>query len=105
MRGSRSSSPTCAATGTSTSRRGTAGYNARALAGEFRDLVRTIGFGAGRALVLVGHDMGPPPGLPWAADHPDEVAGLVYVEEPVMLPNVLSGVLAYTSETMKEGSM
>ncbi len=105
MHGSRSSSPTCAATGTPTGPRGTAGYNARALAAEFRDLVRTIGFGGGRPLVLVGHDMGAPPALLWAADHPDEVAGLVYVEEPVMLPDVLSGVLAYTSETMKEGSM
>jgi pimeloyl-ACP methyl ester carboxylesterase len=84
---------------------GSAGYDARALADEFRGLAHTIGFGGGRPLVLVGFDMGAPPALLWAADHPDEVAGLVYIEESVMLLEVLSGILAYTPETMKEGSM
>jgi pimeloyl-ACP methyl ester carboxylesterase/quercetin dioxygenase-like cupin family protein len=84
---------------------GSAGHDARALADEFRGLAHTIGFGGGRPLVLVGFDMGAPPALLWAADHPDEVAGLVYIEEPVMLLEVLSGILAYTPETMKEGSM
>jgi pimeloyl-ACP methyl ester carboxylesterase len=59
---------------------GTAGYDARALAEEFRALVRQIGFGGGKPLVLAAHDMGAPPGLLWAADHPDEVAGLLYIE-------------------------
>jgi pimeloyl-ACP methyl ester carboxylesterase len=63
---------------------GTEGYDARALAEEFRALVREIGFGAGRPLTLVAHDMGAPPALLWAADHPEEVAGLLYIEVPVM---------------------
>ena len=84
---------------------GTAGYDARALAEEFRGLVRSIGFGGGRPLVLVGRDIGAPPALLWAAHHPEEVAGLVYVEEPVMLLEVLNGILADTPETMKEGSL
>jgi len=84
---------------------GTEGYDARALAEEFRALVREIGFGAGRPLTLVAHDMGAPPALLWAADHPEEVAGLLYIEVPVMLAEVLTKIIAYTPEAMKNGSM
>ena len=84
---------------------GTAGYDARALSEEFRALVRQIGFGGGKPLLLVGHDMGAPPALLWAADHPEEVSGLLYVEAPVMLSAVLTRIIAYTPEAMKEGSM
>jgi pimeloyl-ACP methyl ester carboxylesterase len=84
---------------------GTEGYDARALAEEFRALVRDIGFGAGRPLTLVAHDMGAPPALLWAADHPAEVAGLLYIEVPVMLSEVLTKIIAYTPEAMKMGSM
>jgi pimeloyl-ACP methyl ester carboxylesterase len=84
---------------------GTEGYDARALAEEFRALVRELGFGAGRPLTLVAHDMGAPPALLWAADHPEEVAGLFYIEVPVMLSEVLTKIIAYTPEAMKNGSM
>jgi pimeloyl-ACP methyl ester carboxylesterase len=84
---------------------GTEGYDARALAEEFRALVRELGFGAGRPLTLVAHDMGAPPALLWAADHPEEVAGLLYIEVPVMLSEVLTKIIAYTPEAMKIGSM
>lgn len=84
---------------------GTKGYDARTLAEEFRALVQQIGFGAGRPLTLVAHDMGGPPALLWAADHPEEIAGLLYVEAPVMLSEVLTKIIAYTPEAMKEGSM
>ena len=79
------------------------GYDARALAEEFRALVRQIGFGGGKPLVLAAHDMGAPPALLWAADHPEEVAGLLYVEAPVMLSAVLTKVIAYTPEAMTGG--
>lgn len=84
---------------------GTEGYDARALAEEFRTLVRQIGLGAGRPLMLVAHDMGAPPALLWAADHPEEVAGLLYIEAPVMLSEVLMKIISYTPEAMKQGSM
>jgi pimeloyl-ACP methyl ester carboxylesterase len=84
---------------------GTEGYDARALADEFRALVRKIGFGAGRPLILVAHDMGAPPALIWAADRPEEIAGLLYIEAPVMLSEILTKIFAYTPEAMKEGSM
>jgi pimeloyl-ACP methyl ester carboxylesterase len=84
---------------------GTTGYDARALAEEFRALVREINFGCGKPIILAAHDMGAPPALLWAADHPEEVAGLLHIEAPVMLSAVLSKIIAYTPEAMKEGSM
>src|SRR6202161_1531063 len=83
---------------------GNEGYDGRALAEEFRALRQQIGFGAGRPLTLVAHDMGAPPALLWAADHPDEVAGLIYVEGPVMLQGMLGKIIAYTPEAMAKGS-
>jgi len=84
---------------------GTEGYDARALAEEFRALVRQIGFGNAKPIILAAHDMGGPSALLWAADHPNEVAGLLYIEAPVMLFEVLTKIIAYTPEAMKEGSM
>ena len=84
---------------------GTTGYDARALAEEFRTLVHRLGFGGGKPIILAAHDMGAPPALLWAADHPEEIAGLLYIEAPVMLSGVLSKIIAYTPEAMKEGSM
>jgi pimeloyl-ACP methyl ester carboxylesterase len=84
---------------------GNVGYDGRALAEDFRALVRRIGFGAGRPIVLVAHDMGAPPALLWAADHPEEVRALTYIEAPVMLSEVLTKVFAYTPQAMSEGSM
>jgi pimeloyl-ACP methyl ester carboxylesterase len=84
---------------------GNVGYDARALAEECRALVGKIGFGGGRPIVLAAHDMGALPALIWAADHPDEVAGLLYIEAPVMLGEVLRKVFAYTPESMAQGSM
>ncbi len=84
---------------------GVDGYDARALAEECRALVSKIGFGGGRPIIIAAHDMGAPPALLWAADHPSEIAGLLYIEGPVMLGDVLSKIIAYTPETTKRGSM
>ncbi len=81
------------------------GYDARSLADEFRALTRAIGFGGGRPLIVAAHDMGAPPALIWAADHPDEIAGLLYIEAPVMLGDVLGRIIAYDREAMANGSM
>ena len=84
---------------------GTDGYDARALAEECRALVAELGFGGGQPVIHAAHDMGGLPALIWTADHPDEVAGLVYAEAPVMLGDVLRRVIAYTPEAMATGSM
>lgn len=84
---------------------GTEGYDARALAEECRALVRAAGFGGGRPLLVAAHDMGAPPALIWAADYPQELAGLLYIEAPVMLGDLLRTIIAYTPEAMARGSM
>ncbi len=84
---------------------GTAGYDGRTLADDFRQLTREAGFGDGRPVFIIAHDMGAPPALLWAADHPDELAGVMYLEAPVMLAGVLSKIIAYTPEAMRNGSM
>lgn len=84
---------------------GTEGYDARALGEEFRALVRRIGFGGGRPITLAAFDMGAPPALLWAADHPEEISGLLYLEEPVMLPEVLTRIIAFTPQAMERGSL
>lgn len=84
---------------------GNDGYDARSLAEEARALVAAIGFGKGKPLIHAAHDMGALPALIWTADHPDEVAGLLYIEAPVMLVPVLQKVFSYTPEAMAKGSM
>jgi len=49
--------------------------------------------------------MGAPPALLWASEYPDEVNGLVYIEAPVMLQEVLEKIIVYTPEAMAKGSM
>jgi pimeloyl-ACP methyl ester carboxylesterase len=81
------------------------GYDAAALAEEFRSLVRHIGFSAGKPLILVGYDMGGPPALLWAANYPHEVRALLYIDVPVMLAEILTKVISYTPEAMAKGSL
>jgi pimeloyl-ACP methyl ester carboxylesterase len=67
--------------------------------------VRQIGSRAGRPLTLAAFDMGAPPALLWAADYPQEVAGLLYLDEPVLLPEVLGTIISFTPEAMARGSL
>ena len=84
---------------------GNDGFDARALAEEFRALARQIEFGIGQKLILAAHDMGAHPALLWATDHPDEISCLVYMEVPTMLEEFLTRVIVYTPEAMAKGSM
>ncbi len=84
---------------------GDTGYDSAALAEEFRSLVEQIGFGAGRPLTLIAHDMGAPPALLWAAAHPTEISALLYVEAPVMLQPILEKIITFNPEAMAKGSM
>jgi pimeloyl-ACP methyl ester carboxylesterase len=84
---------------------GNDGYDARSLAEECRALVAAIGFGNGKPLINAAHDMGALPALIWTADHPEEIAGLLYIEAPVMLGPVLRQVFSYTPQAMAQGSM
>ena len=66
------------------------GYDGRALANEFRALVQQTKFANGKPLIIAAHDMGAPPALLWAADYPDEIEALLYIEAPVMLSEILT---------------
>jgi pimeloyl-ACP methyl ester carboxylesterase len=84
---------------------GTDGYDGRSLAADFRRLVRQTGFGHGGPLTIAAHDMGAPGALLWAADHPEEVSSLLYIEEPVLRLEFLSKLIVYTPEAAASGSM
>jgi pimeloyl-ACP methyl ester carboxylesterase len=81
------------------------GYDGRALANEFRALVQQTKFANGKPLIIAAHDMGAPPALLWAADYPDEIEALLYIEAPVMLSEILTKIIVYTQEAAKKGSM
>jgi pimeloyl-ACP methyl ester carboxylesterase len=84
---------------------GTTGYDGLALAEELRALRAQIGFATGRQLTLIGFDMGAPAALLWAAEHPEEIAHLVYIDEPVLLRDILARQIVYTPEVAAKGSM
>ncbi len=56
------------------------GYDGRTIAEDLRGVATLLGL---KRPVIIGHDMGALPVLLWAAEHPDEVSGLVYVDEPL----------------------
>jgi pimeloyl-ACP methyl ester carboxylesterase len=84
---------------------GNDGYDAAALAEEIRALVAQLRFGAGRPLTVAAFDMGAPPALLWAAAHPEEISGLLYLEEPVLLAEVISQIIAFNPVSMQRGSL
>jgi pimeloyl-ACP methyl ester carboxylesterase len=84
---------------------GNEGYDARALAEEFRRLVAALDFGGGAPLVIAAHDMGAPGALVWAADHPEEIGGLVYAEEPVVLAETIGRIIAWENVPRMNGSL
>jgi pimeloyl-ACP methyl ester carboxylesterase len=49
--------------------------------------------------------MGAPPALLWAARHPDEVRGLLYLDEPVLLPDIMTKTIAFTPEATTLGGL
>jgi pimeloyl-ACP methyl ester carboxylesterase len=84
---------------------GNEGYDARSLAEEGRALAAAIAFGGGKPIIHAAHDMGALPALIWTADHESEVAGLLYIEAPVMIGSVLRRIFSYTPQAMAHGSM
>lgn len=56
------------------------GYDGRTIVQDIRGIAAALGL---PRYVILGHDMGALPALLLAADHPEEVSGLVYVDEPL----------------------
>ncbi len=62
------------------SRKPAHGYDARALKTDLQALVSDLGV---EKPFVVGHDMGALPAFMYAAEHPDEISGLCYLDEPL----------------------
>lgn len=56
------------------------GYDGLTIKNDLRALVQQLGLGP---VIVCGHDMGALPALLFAAHHPEEVSGLIYVDEPL----------------------
>lgn len=78
------------------------GYDARTLAEDFRQLIRHLGF---TSIAIAAHDMGAPPALVYTGEYADEVRGLVYLDEPVLLADLIQQVLKFSPETMQGGGL
>lgn len=78
------------------------GYDARTLAEDFRQLIAQLGF---KQIYIAAHDMGAPPALIYAGEHPDEVLKLAYLDEPVLLEPHLQQIFQFAPETLAEGGL
>jgi pimeloyl-ACP methyl ester carboxylesterase len=78
------------------------GYDARTLAEDFRQLIAQLGF---RQVYIAAHDMGAPPALVFAGEHPDEVLKLAYLGEPVLLEQHLQQIFQFTPHALAEGGL
>jgi pimeloyl-ACP methyl ester carboxylesterase len=58
-----------------------AGYDGLTIKDDLRELVHALGH---REVFVMGHDMGAPVALLYAAHHPDEVLGVGYFDEPLL---------------------
>ncbi|MFN8828926.1 MAG: alpha/beta fold hydrolase [Labrys sp. (in: a-proteobacteria)] len=56
------------------------GYDGETIAADLRGIAQALGLSR---YIVLGHDMGALPALLLAAGHPDEVSGLIYVDEPL----------------------
>ena len=68
-------------------------YDGQTLVADFRALAKHLHLGP---LHIVAHDMGAPPALLWAAEHPKEIASLTYLEEPVLTSETLAPVFQFS---------
>lgn len=56
------------------------GYDGRTLVQDIRGIAKALGL---QRCFVLGHDMGALPALLLAADHPEDVRGLIHVDEPL----------------------
>ena len=78
------------------------GYDALTLKNDFRGLMQALGH---ERIHIMAHDMGAPPALLYAAEHPDEVATLTYLEEPTMLADTIAEIVQLTPEHSERGGL
>ena len=79
-----------------------AAYDGRTLANDFKSLMERLGHDQYH---IIAHDMGAPAALLLAADLPEKVRSLTYVEEPAALPDILSEKIQYTEQGTNMGGL
>ena len=78
------------------------GYDARTLMRDFRGLMQALGH---NEFHIISHDMGSPPALLYAAEHPDEVLSLTYLDEPAMVSDTIADLIQMTPEDTHYGGL
>ena len=79
-----------------------AAYDGRTLANDFKSLMEQLGHDRYH---IIAHDMGAPAALLLAADSPERVRSLTYVEEPAALPEILSEKIRYNEQGTNLGGL
>lgn len=77
-------------------------YDGRTLANDFKSLMEQLSHDRYH---IIAHDMGAPAALLLAADSPERVRSLTYVEEPAALPDILSEKIRYNEQGTKLGGL
>lgn len=75
------------------------GYDARTMANDIRALLKLLGI---TRAFIAGHDMSAPIAYVYAGDHPDEVLGMIYLDEPVLHVN-LEALSRFSNEYLPGG--
>ena len=79
-----------------------AAYDGQTLANDFKSLMEQLGHDRYH---IIAHDMGAPAALLLAADAPEQVRSLTYMEEPTALPDILSKKIRYTEQGTSMGGL
>ena len=79
-----------------------AAYDGRTLANDYKSLMERLGHDRYH---IIAHDMGAPAALLLAADLPERVRSLTYLEEPAALPDILSKKIQYTEQGTNMGGL
>ena len=79
-----------------------AAYDGRTLANDFKSLMEKLGHDRYH---IIAHDMGAPAALLLAANSPEQVISLTYMEEPAALPDILSEKIRYTEQGTNLGGL
>ena len=79
-----------------------AAYDGLTLANDFKSLMEKLGHDRYH---IIAHDMGAPAALLLAANSPERVISLTYVEEPAALPDILSEKIRYTEQGTNLGGL
>ena len=79
-----------------------AAYDGRTLASDFKQLMEQLGHDRYH---IIAHDMGAPAALLLAADAPERVRSLTYMEELAALPDILKEKIQYTEQGTNLGGL